>query len=218
MPRHPRILQDEYPYHVSTKTAGKIFVFKKWTYQIIIEVLVEAQKRYGVCIHHFKMMHTHYHALLSTTSSNLSEFQWYVNSQIARRLNKRMDRKGHLWGKRFDATIVENEKYLGNCTKYIYINGVKVGICKRASEDDQFSTFDFYARGKKMKFTVTEDCVYLLAGNTNTERQQWFQATMDEPLNDMEIEAIRKGLKKLFYGSADFIQQMRWKYLGKRPS
>ena len=128
-----------------------------------------------------------------------------------------MDRKGHLWGKRFDASIVENEKYLANCVKYIYVNGVKVGICNRASTDKQFSTFDFYARGKKMEFTVTEDCVYLLMGNTRAERQQYFLATMDEPLHDDEIEAIRNGLRKLFYGSADFIERMRWKYLGKRP-
>lgn len=216
MPRLPRILQDEYPYHVTTQTAGKIFVFRDWTYKIIIEVLVEAQKRYNVHIHHFKMMHTHYHMLVSTTLSNISGFQWYVNQRISSRLNRRMDRTGHLWGKRYEATIVENEKHLGNCVRYIYINGVKAGICNKASEDEQFSTFEFYARGKKVEFSVTEDAIYLLSGNTRAERQQWFLATMDEPLNDKEIEAIRKGLRKLFYGSADFIEQMRWKYLGTR--
>ena len=218
MPRPPRILQDEYPYHVSTKTAGRIFAFRDWTYKIIIQVLIEAQKRYDVHIHHFKMMHTHYHMIVTTPSSNLSQFEWYINSQIAKRLNRRMGRKGHLWEKRFHASIVENETYLARCMKYAYRNGVKAGICAKASEDKQYSTFDFYACGKTKEFVVTEACVYLMMGNTPAGRQRYFLATIDEPVSDEEIEAIKNGLRKLFYGSADFIEQMRWKYLVGRAA
>lgn len=215
MPRLARILQDEYPYHVSTKTAGKIFVFRKQTYKIIIKVLIEAEKRYSVKIHHFKMMHTHYHMIITTPHSNLSLFEWYVNHNIARRLNREMGRSGHLWGKRFSATIVDNDEYLGKCIKYIYVNGVRAGVYKQASEDDQLSTFDFYAKGNKIDFNIVEDCIYLSMGNTNSERQQYFLATMDEPINDIEIEAIRNGLRKIFYGSADFMEQMVYKHLKK---
>jgi REP element-mobilizing transposase RayT len=213
MPRPPRILQDDFPYHVATRTAGRIFVFKNWTYKIIIGVLVEAQKRYAVKIHHFKMMHTHYHLVLSTTDSNLSDFQWYVNNQIAKRLNRRMGRKGHLWGDRFGATIVQTDRHLAACTRYVYNNGVRVHHCARASEDDQFCTFEFYSRGKPVPFIVTEDCFYLMDGNTEAERRERFIQFVDEPVIDEEIKAIRSGLKKLFYGSADFIEHMTRLYL-----
>lgn len=213
MARHPRIYQDEYPYHITTRTARRVFAFnKQWTYKIILDVLVTAQKRYGVRILHFKMMHTHYHMICVTPGLNVSDFAWYVNHTIARRINARMGQKGHLWSARFSATIIQTEEYLAKCDRYLYINGVRVGHCAKASEDDQLSTFDFYARGKKIDFTVTEDHVYLMMGSTREERQAYFIATMDEPMGAEEIRAIKNGLRKRFYGSADFIEKVKLKY------
>lgn len=171
MGRPARVLQDEFPYHITTRTAGRLLLFKIWTYVIIIQVLIEAQKRYNVLIHHFKMMHTHYHMLVTTQDKNISAFQWYVNNQIAKRINKKMNRKGHLWGERFFSTIISDEGYLAKCIRYIYMNGVRAGLCRRASEDAQFSTFDFYAGGKKVEFDVKEDEVYIASGHTSEERQ-----------------------------------------------
>lgn len=213
MPRPPRILQDDLPYHITTRTAGRILVFRKWTYKIFIDVLIKAQKRYGVIIHHFKMMHTHYHMVAKTTKSNISQFEWYVNNQVSKRINKRMGRKGHLWGERFHSTIVQTDKHLAACSRYIYINGVRVNYCRRASEDDQFSTFEFYARGKPVPFNVTEDDFYMMDGSTEAERRERFIQFVDQPVPDEEIKAIKNGLKKLFYGSADFVERMKRQYL-----
>lgn len=213
MPRHARILQDEYPYHVSTRTNGKVFVFKKWTYKIIIGVLVDATKRFDVQIQHFKMMDNHYHMKLQTPSANISEIMWFINNQIAKRYNRRRDVTGHLWGERFHATIIDNDAYADRCVFYIYNNGVRAGLCKRASEDDRFSTFEFYVRGRKVEFVVSEDSVYLLLGKNRKEREEQFLIMIDQPLNVEEIDAIRNGLRKLFYGSADFIERMKAKYL-----
>ncbi len=213
MPRHARILQNEYPYHVSTRTNGKVFVLKKPTYKIIIGVLVDATKRFDVQIQHFKMMDNHYHMKLQTPSSNISEIMWYINNQIAKRYNKKRGVTGHLWGGRYHATLVNNDEYADKCVFYIYNNGVRAGLCRRASEDERFSTFEFYARGKKVEFTVTEDSVYLLLGKDRREREEQFVMMVDQPMDDEEIEAIRNGLRKLFYGSADFMERMKARYL-----
>lgn len=213
MPRPHRIRQEEYPYHATTRTNGRALLFKKWTYKIIIGVLTEATRRYDVQIEHFKMMDNHYHIKLTTPSSNIDRVMWFINNQIAKRINRHNGVTGHLWGERYHATIVQNDDYAERCVRYIYNNGVKAGLCRRASEDERFSTFDFYAKGEKVEFTVTEDSVYLMLGEDRLERQAQFIAMMDAPANPMEIEAIRMGLKKMFYGSADFIEQMKARYL-----
>ncbi len=215
MGRPFRILQNEYPYHVTTRTNGRVFVFKKWTYKLIIKVLVEVTKRFDVQIHHFKMMTNHYHLTLKTPSANISEILWFINNQIAKRYNRRMGVTGHLWGERFHSTIIENALHALRCVIYLYTNGVRAGMCSRASEDEQLSTFEFYARGKKVEFIVTEDDVYLMLGNNRKERQEAFVQMVDQPMDDEEIKAIRSGLRKLFYGSADFVERMKARYVSR---
>ena len=89
-------------------------------------------------------------------------------------------------------------------------------MCNRASEDEQLSTFEFYARGKKVEFIVTEDDVYLMLGKNRRERQEEFVRLVDQPMDEEEIEAIRSGLRKLFYGSADFVERMKARYLNRQ--
>ncbi len=216
MGRPLRILQAEYPYHVTTRTNGRVFVFKKWTYKIIINVLVEAAKRFDVHIHHFKMMTNHYHLTLTTPIANISDILWFINNQIAKKYNRRMGITGHLWGERFHSTIIETDKHAVRCVIYLYTNGVRAGMCNRASEDEQLSTFEFYARGKKVEFIVTEDDVYLMLGKNRRERQEEFVRLVDQPMDEEEIEAIRSGLRKLFYGSADFVERMKARYLNRQ--
>ncbi|MFA4873870.1 MAG: transposase [bacterium] len=213
MPRPHRIRQDEYPYHITTRTNGRAFIFKKWTYKIIIGVLTDATKRYDVKIEHFKMMDNHYHLKLMTPSSNVDRIMWFINNQIAKRINRRNAVTGHLWGERYHATIVQSDEHAERCVWYIYNNGVKAGLCKRASEDERFSTFEFYAKGKKLDFCVTEDTVYLMLGDDRAERERQLILMVDGSMGTVEAEAIRTGLRKLFYGSADFIERMKVKYL-----
>ena len=104
---------------------------------------------------------------ISTPDANI---MWYINNQIAKRYNWRMGVKGHLWGSRYISPIIAEDEYDARCVQYIYNNGVRAGMCASAEEDDQLSTFDFYARGKRMDFEVTEDDVFLLLGESRAER------------------------------------------------
>lgn len=213
MPRPPRIEQDEFSYHITTRTNNRRLLFKKWTYKIIISVLSEATKKYSAQIEHFKMMDNHYHMKLFTPAANVSKIMWYINNQIAKRINKRMGSTGHLWGSRFHSPIVDNDEYAVRCVRYIYTNGVRAGLCDKASEDERFSTFEFYARGEKVGFVVTEDTVYLMLGRDRAECEKNFIMLVDEPLSESEMCDIRKGLGRIFYGSLEFIERMKTKYL-----
>ncbi len=213
MGRINRILQDEYPYHVSTRSNGRKLVFKRWTYKLIIEVLKRAATKYNVRIHHFKMMSNHYHMKISTPDANISEVMWYINNQISKRYNRRTGETGHLWGNRFSSPIVDSDKYDLRCVRYIYNNGVRAGMCSSASKDDQLSTFEFYARGKRVGFEVTEDEVFLLLGESREERAESFRRMFDDPISSVMEDMVRDGLRRPFFGSEKFVERMKSKYL-----
>jgi len=159
------------------------------------------------------MMDNHYHLKLNTPSSNIDRIMWFINNQIAKRINRRNGVTGHLWGERYHATIVQSDEHAERCVWYMYNNGVKAGLCRKASEDERFSTFEFYAKGKRVDFCVSEDSVYLMLGNDRAERERQFVIMVDGLMDAREIDAIRMELRKLFYGSKDFIEGMQAKYL-----
>lgn len=213
MPRRDRTQQKEYPYHVTTRTNGKNFWLNKKTYKFFIEVFIDVVRKYGAHIHHLKLMSNHYHLILSTPNENISKIMWFINNQLAKKINRQMSTSGHFWGSRFCSAIIDKAEYLLNCIRYTYNNGVRCGMCATAQEDDQLSSFEFYARGKKIEFIVVEDQVYFTFGEDDRQRQENFRRMFDEPMPESTLEAVRKGIKRGFYGSEDFLSKMKAKYM-----
>ncbi len=207
-----RIQQDEYPYHIVTRTNGRKFRLKRPTYRIFVDVLREAIRRFGVHIHHLKLMDNHYHLIMSTPHANLSAAMQFINFQLAKRINQLHKTSGHLWGQRFHATIIETDAYAHSCVCYLYQNGVRAGLCDFASQDPRLSTFDFYANGTVIPFTVIEDDFYLSLGDTSAQRQTEFRAMMNAPLPTDQIALTQRGLRRLFFGSPAFVQHLRERY------
>ncbi len=207
-----RIQQDEFPYHITTRTNGRKFRLTPATYEIFIAVLLEAIRRFAVQIHHFKLMDNHYHLIMQTTDANLSRAMQFINFQLARRINRLQHTTGHLWEQRFHATIIEDDTYAFACVRYLYQNGVRAGLCRRASADPRLSTFAFYARGVHIPFTVVADQFYLMLGVTPQERQKAFVAIMDAPITAGQSHIVQQGLRRTFFGSPGFERRMRRRY------
>ncbi len=207
-----RIQQDEHPYHITTRTNGRKFRLNPATYHIFIEVLREAVRRFAVHIHHCKLMDNHYHLIMQTTKENLSIAMQYINFQLALRINQLQNTSGHLWGQRFHATIIDSDAYQHMCVPYIYQNGVRAGLCKRASDDPRFSTFHFYANGTLIPFEVVADDFYLSLGDTPAARQKEFVRIVNGRLPQEQQRNIQRGLRSTFFGSREFIQRMQQRY------
>lgn len=212
MGRKHRIQQNEYAYHVTTRTNGRCFTLKKKANKIIGPILEEACIRYKTCVSHFKLMDNHYHMSISTPDANISEVMWFINNRIAKKMNWSLGTTGHFWGARFHSTIIDDEKYALRCMRYIYTNGVRAGLCRRASEDKKYGTFSYYAYGRMIDFSVTSDPIFMALGRRWATRRKEFRELMDLPLTDEELSSIRRGLRRRFYGSAEFMSKMKAKY------
>lgn len=70
----------------------------------------------------FCLMPNHYHLLAQTPSGELGRWMRHVNGDYVRRFNVRHRRVGHLWQGRYKAILVEEGKYLRECSRYIHRN------------------------------------------------------------------------------------------------
>ena len=212
MSRPLRILQDEFPYHVSTRTNGRVFKFRKNTFKIFIKILNDVVKKFGAKIQHFQLMSNHYHLKLFTPNANLQKIMHHINGQIAAQFNRLSGVTGHLWEKRYHSTIISNDEYAQRCVFYLYTNTVRAKMCATPGESEMLSSFEFYARGKKIEFIVTEDEVFLLMGENNEERRRNFRAMFERPLSPEMESSVRDLLHSHFCGPPDFVQRMRQRY------
>jgi putative transposase len=211
MGRPLRILQNEYPYHVTTRTNNKEFRFKpkRSTFLLFARIINLAIAKYSVEISHFVLMSNHYHIIFKTPNANIHRVMQFINSMVAREYNKRHNRSGHLWGDRYKSTIIENDEYLQKCAVYIYMNPVRAGIVNHP-KDYLPSTYHFYAFNKEIELYVNGLNVFIPYPDPIS-----FQKLFDE-ISQEELASIKRYLNKPIYGSDDFLNRMKVKYKYKK--
>jgi putative transposase len=213
MGRKPRILQTEYPYHVTIRTNNREFRFEqKKAVKYFAQALFEGSTKYGVKVHHFVLMSNHPHLIVWATEPNLHRFMQFVNSQVARRLNRATGRSGHLWGDRYRSTIISTDESYLNVIRYIYRNPVRAKMVKRAEEYED-STLQFYAFGKPVGLFLQGDHLVVRYGEDRTSLGRFFLTLVSDKPSGLPETWIKEGLQHPFYGSSGFIQQMTQSYL-----
>jgi hypothetical protein len=79
--------------------------------KLIAGVLGRAQDKYPVLCHAAVFLSTHFHLLLTVDNAErLADFMEYVNTNIAREVNRLYNRKGSVFGHRYHAILVSNEE------------------------------------------------------------------------------------------------------------
>ena len=167
MGRPTRILQHQFPYSITTRCNNKEFhLQKKDAYTIFEHVFTKLKikpkskddptPKYIFEVHHLAIMSNHYHLVVSVSPETpIDRFMQLVNSLVARAMNKRLSRSGHLWEDRFKSRILHSLDYLKRTIAYVYHNPLKAGIVKKALDYTK-STLKFYW-WKKLPFWLSPD-------------------------------------------------------------
>jgi putative transposase len=208
MGRPRRILQTALPYHLVCRTNNRSFRFdQRQVIRIVFDALKETIEKYHLCVHHVVLMANHYHIMATATEENLPRAMQYLNSRIAVRYNKCVRRSGHLWGDRYASCIIDTDDYYLACVRYIYRNPIRAGIVTDLTAFPD-SSFHFWAFGKRMEVALVEDHLVLMWGKEKHRVRQFFRILVRDEGMAISEEQVKKGLKKMFFGSADFIQRM----------
>ncbi|WP_244900763.1 MULTISPECIES: transposase [Stenotrophomonas] len=80
-------------------------------------------------VHAYVLMNNHIHMRVTPDASGgLSRMMQAVNRAYVRRVNDRHGRTGTLWEGRFHSTLVDIDRYLLACQRYIQLNPVRAGM------------------------------------------------------------------------------------------
>ena len=89
MPRPLRIEYENACYHVMNRGRSHQDIFHdKSYYQIFLNTLAEAHKRFGIQIQCYCLMQNHYHLLIKTPEGNLGRAMRHINGLYTQRYNR----------------------------------------------------------------------------------------------------------------------------------
>jgi hypothetical protein len=85
-------------------------------------------------------MTNHFHLLVETPEPNIATGMQGLNSQYAHCFNLTYGRVGHLFQRRYAHSLIDDEEHLRTVMRYIPLNPVKAGLCRRP-EDWPWSSY-----------------------------------------------------------------------------
>ncbi|MBL4682904.1 MAG: transposase [Pseudomonadales bacterium] len=170
--------------------------------------LWEAAEKYQISIHAWVFMTNHIHLLVTPSIKNsIAPAIQYVGRYYVRYFNQRYQRTGTLFEGRYKAHIVQNNKYLINCQKYIEMNPVRAGMVKKP-EEYKWSSYQSSAFGKTSKLWHPHSA-YLSLGQNSEERQKCYRELLASPMDEDELENIRHSAQKgIVLGNKEFREQV----------
>ncbi|HDL52985.1 MAG TPA: hypothetical protein ENH32_03335 [Proteobacteria bacterium] len=214
MGRPLRILQTEFPYHLTCRTNNRTFRFHQRQFtKLFFRAVVQSTKKYNLLVHHIVLMNNHYHIIATATEKNLHRAMQYINSRVAVRYNKLTGRSGHLWGDRYKSCIVSTDEYYTACVRYIYRNPIEAGMVDDL-KDYPDSSLQFLAFGRKVEVILTPDHLVIRFKRNNHKLREYFRLLVLDEQTPIPDTMVQKELRGLFFGPADFIQQMQRTHLG----
>lgn len=135
--------------HLTTRCHNGDFLLQEEIVKAFLYFLLFTYKlAFGILVYHYVIMDNHIHLILWVPSRDaLAGFTHQVLSQLARFINKRMDRKGQVFMDRCRTPVIQNGRRFLLTMRYIDKNPVRAGICRKAS-GYEWSSYGVYAWGR----------------------------------------------------------------------
>ena len=192
MPRKPRMYLPGVPSHIVQRGNDRhACFFEDENYLFYLHCLEEACKRYGVAVHAYVLMTNHAHLLMTPLDeSGISRVMQLVGNRYVQYINKRYGRTGTLWEGRHKASLVDAERYLLACYRYIELNPVRAGMVANPA-DYRWSSYRHNAEGESSIIVTAHDLFLAISPNVD-ERRHSYRELFSAGLNNDEIKEIRK--------------------------
>ncbi|MFT7775128.1 REP-associated tyrosine transposase [Roseateles sp.] len=186
MARLPRLILPGQAHHIILRGNNRQAIFQSdQDRQQLLGVMGEVATHYGVAVHAYVLMDNHVHLLLTPpTAEALSRTMQALGRRYVGWFNARHQRSGTLWEGRFRAGIVEGERHLLACMRYIESNPVRAGLC---AEPDQWPwSSAAHHLGMSRQPLITEHELYWSMGNTPFEREHAYREFMGQGVSAQE--------------------------------
>lgn len=188
---------------------GDIAAYASW--------LAEGATKYGVLLHAWVFMTNHIHLLATpTVEGGISRMMQYLGRYYVPYFNFSYKRSGTLWEGRFKSSLIDAEKYLLTCQRYIELNPVRAGMVDDPA-DYKWSSYQTNALGVESTLCTLHP-IYLALGKTKMERLENYRYLFRSHIDSLLVANIRDSLNQgLVLGDQCFKDQVEM-LTGKRVS
>jgi putative transposase len=196
MPRLPRYVLPGHPQHVIQRGNNRcpIFVAEE-DYGCFRHHLNEACVRHDCRIHAYTLMTNHVHLVMTPgKEDSLARVLQSVGRRYVQYFNTTYRRTGTLWEGRYKATVIDSERYLLTCYRYIELNPVRANMVQHPGEYP-WSSYAANALGKPDSL-LTPHALYQTLGNLPEQRQAAYRALFEVHIDDKALDEIRQATQK----------------------
>jgi putative transposase len=175
--------------------------------------LAQGAQRYDVAVHGWVFMTNHVH-LVATPSdeTGVSQLMQFLGRLYVRYFNYSYSRSGTLFEGRFKTCLVQEDRYLLTCLRYVELNPARSGIVNDPG-DYRWSSYRAHAFGVKARLWSPHR-LYLELARDSARRQRAWRRMVNEVLNCEALARIRHCANTgMVLGTESFRAQVR----GLRP-
>lgn len=195
MPRPRRIDAPGFPQHIVQRGNNRQTVFFSDGDRVAYLRLLCGQADQQHCrVHAYALMGNHVHLLVTPdVAGGLSRVMQAVNRSYVRRVNEREGRTGSLWEGRFHSTLVDTNRYLLACQRYIELNPVRAGMVVHPG-DYRWSSYRANAQGRTNALLVPHSALELIATDVD-ERRRRYAEFIEQGVPAGDLAVIRGALQ-----------------------
>jgi len=191
MPRQPRFDLPGVPQHVIQRGNNRQPCFlREQDYRIYLALLRETAIHTDCWIHAYVLMTNHVHLLMSShTKGGISRCMQSLGRRYVTYFNQTYRRSGTLWEGRYKACLVDTERYLLTCYRYIELNPV------RAVMTDKPGSYPWSSHAcnglNRPDVVLTPHAEYLALGSTPIARCDAYLALFKDAISEDRLADIR---------------------------
>ncbi|HFD33277.1 MAG TPA: transposase [Gammaproteobacteria bacterium] len=211
MARLPRFVLPGHPQHVIQRGNNRQVIFcAESDYQFYLEKLLDAAREHACDIHAYVLMTNHVHLLVTPHEENsISKMMQSLGRRYVQYFNYMYKRTGTLWEGRYKASLIDTDRYLFTCMRYIELNPVRARDMVEHPSEYPWSSYRHNAMGKLDKL-ITEHPLYQSLGKSAESRYLAYQALFKSAVPEKTLVEIRAATNKAWVlGSDYFIEQIK---------
>jgi putative transposase len=209
MARRPRLVLPAVPLHIIQRGNNRTACFAGEADYLVYLALARQYAAESACqVHAYVLMTNHVHLLLSSGSkTGPSVLMRRLGQHYVQYFNRRHARTGTLWEGRFRSCVVEDERYLLVCQRYIELNPVRAGMAGDPAHY-RWSSYRANALGVEDDL-VTPHLIYTGLGMHEGERRAAYRDLFREAMPEHLLARIRHaGKANAVLGAPDFVDEI----------
>lgn len=171
-----------------------------------LDILANVCERFNWVIHAYCLMDDHYHLLVETPDSNLSQGMRQLNGVYTQSFNRTHKRVGHVFQGRYKAILVQKETYLLEVARYIVLNPVRAHMVL-AAKDWSWSSYRATAGQIKPAIWLNTDWILAHFSQRKLTAIDHYRYFVAEGKNQPSIwEQLRN---QIYLGSEDYVEKVQ---------